>query len=133
MTPWFADSVFYFALLSESDEYHDIAVVHSRAERRMVTTQAILTEVADGLAGAHERDRVVKLVNALLASPAVTVVPASASLFERGMELYRSRPDKEWSLTDCMSFVIMHEHGLTEALTADHHFEQAGFAALLRA
>jgi predicted nucleic acid-binding protein len=44
---------------------------------------------------------------------------------------YESRPDKAWSLTDCISFVVMNQHGLTEALTGDHHFEQAGFTALL--
>jgi predicted nucleic acid-binding protein len=52
-------------------------------------------------------------------------------LFDAGLELYSRRPDKEWSLTDCISFVVMEEHGLTEALTTDHHFEQAGFTALL--
>lgn len=52
-------------------------------------------------------------------------------LFWRGFHLFESRPDKHWSLTDCTSFVIMEEHGMTEALTADHHFQQAGFTALL--
>jgi len=53
-------------------------------------------------------------------------------LFERGVGLFRQRPDKEWSLTDCISFVVMRDASLTEALTGDHHFEQAGFSALLR-
>jgi len=59
-------------------------------------------------------------------------LPASQELFERGLNLYRQRPDKDWSLTDCISFVVMREHGVTKALTADRHFEQAGFAILLR-
>jgi hypothetical protein len=58
-------------------------------------------------------------------------VPASEEVFERGLGLYRSRPDKEWSLTDCISFVVMQEQGIGEALTADRHFTQAGFVALL--
>ena len=60
------------------------------------------------------------------------VVPAETDLFRRGLDLYHNRPDKEWSLTDSISFVVMKDRGLTEALTGDHHFEQAGFVALLR-
>ncbi|MFO1096117.1 MAG: hypothetical protein U0992_22845 [Planctomycetaceae bacterium] len=59
------------------------------------------------------------------------VVPASTSLFTRAIELYRSRSDKDWGLTDCTSFVVMHDHGLTDALTSDEHFKQAGFRVLL--
>jgi len=60
------------------------------------------------------------------------VVPANVETFEKGVELYDARPDKEWSLTDCISFVVMSEEQITEALTSDHHFEQAGFTALLK-
>jgi predicted nucleic acid-binding protein len=66
------------------------------------------------------------------ADPYYVMVPASQELLDRGVTLYRQRPDKDWSLTDCISFVVMRERGITEALTADHHFEQAGFVALLR-
>jgi len=64
--------------------------------------------------------------------PEVTIVPASADLWQRGVTLFAGRPDKDWSLTDCISFVVMQERGLTAALTADRHFEHAGFVALLR-
>ena len=56
------------------------------------------------------------------------LVPASRELLQRGLALYHERPDKEWQLTDCVSFVVMRE----ESLTGDHHFEQAGFNALLK-
>ena len=59
------------------------------------------------------------------------IVPASQDVFEQGVELFENRLDKDWSLTDCISFIVMRERGLTEALTGDHHFEQAGFRALL--
>ena len=62
----------------------------------------------------------------------VTIVPPDDALFHRGVEFYAQRPDKDWSLTDCISFVVMEERGIREALTGDHHFEQAGFAALLK-
>jgi len=62
----------------------------------------------------------------------VNIIPASHDLFRRGLELYFKRVDKEWSLTDCISFTVMSDEGLAEALTGDHHFEQAGFTILLR-
>ena len=61
-----------------------------------------------------------------------TLVEPDPALWRRGLALYRTRPDKAWSLTDCISFIVMTDHGLTDALTGDHHFEQAGFRALLR-
>jgi predicted nucleic acid-binding protein len=60
------------------------------------------------------------------------IIPPTQQLFDAGFELYRKRPDKNWSLTDCISFTVMQERSITEALTGDHHFEQAGFAALLK-
>jgi len=60
------------------------------------------------------------------------VVGLDPHLYQRGINLYAQRPDKEWSLTDCISFVVMSDRGITEALTGDHHFEQAGFRALLK-
>lgn len=61
------------------------------------------------------------------------IVPATPADFESGVQLYEQRPDQEWSLTDCISFHVMRRENITEALTADHHFEQAGFAVLLKA
>ena len=78
------------------------------------------------------RDRYVPFVEHLLSDPDTVFVPASELLFRQGRQLFAARPDKAWSLTDCISFVVMTERGLTEALTGDHHFEQAGFRALLR-
>jgi uncharacterized protein len=68
----------------------------------------------------------------LLADENVEVVPLEMELYQEGVKLYASRSDKEWSLTDCISFVIMERLGLAEALTADHHFQQAGFVRLLK-
>jgi predicted nucleic acid-binding protein len=68
----------------------------------------------------------------LLADADVQVIPLDMQLHEEGIRLYASRADKEWSLTDCISFVVMQREAVTEALTGDHHFEQAGFVALLK-
>ncbi|MBI4581577.1 MAG: type II toxin-antitoxin system VapC family toxin [Planctomycetes bacterium] len=72
------------------------------------------------------------MIDDLSADSAVEIVPFSEELFRAGIELYRDRPDKSWSLTDCLSFVVMQRQVLVEALTRDHHFEQAGFTVLLK-
>jgi predicted nucleic acid-binding protein len=73
----------------------------------------------------------VALIDRLRSDPSLTIVPTSELLFGRGLQLYSARQDKEWSLTDCISFIVMEEYGIHDALTGDHHFEQAGFHAVL--
>jgi predicted nucleic acid-binding protein len=92
----------------------------------------VLTEVADALAVPGRREQFPPLLQFLRASPLVTIVPAEQSLFDRGVRLYEERADKSWSLTDCISFIIMQDHGLRDALTGDHHFERAGFNVLMK-
>ena len=129
----FADAFYYLALLAADDEAHDRAVDLTLALRaRMVTTTWVLTEVADGLAKTRNRKLFNKLIDRLRNDPTVIIVPPSLVLFDASAALYRRRADKEWSLTDCVSFVVMERKHITEALTGDHHFEQAGFVALLK-
>jgi uncharacterized protein len=133
MSTVFADTYYYLAFLSESDAAHDRAVQLSRElARKTVTTAWVLTEVADALAAPPLRFLFLALYERLRGNPNVTIVPANAAIFEQGVDLYARRPDKDWSLTDCISFVVMREHGLTDALTGDHHFEQAGFRILMK-
>ena len=77
------------------------------------------------------RRRFIDLVKAIESDPGTLVVPASEAFFQRAREFFGNRSDKSWSLTDCMSFVFMEDHNITEALTGDHYFAQAGFGALL--
>ena len=133
MNAVFADAYYYLALLSDSDAAHDRAVSLSRdLARRIVTTAWVLTEVADALAAPPLRFLFPAFYEHLCGNPHVTIVPPTVAVFERGIELYAHRSDKAWSLTDCISFVVMRERGLTDALTGDHHFEQAGFRILLK-
>lgn len=136
MSACFADTFFYLALLGRHDEAHVLAVSQAREmqqqSRRIVTTAWILTEVADALARSSRRALFGDFYHSLRASRHTTIVPASADLFDRGVRLYAERQDKHWSLTDCISFVVMREYNLTDALSGDRHFEQAGFQALLR-
>lgn len=133
MSRWFGDTFYFLALLNPRDERHRAAVEFSRdGSRQVVTTEWVLTELADGLAKFESR-RVFKLVHdGLVADPATRIIGSSDELWKQGRLLYESRPDKSWSLTDCISFVVMEREKMTEALTEDHHFEQAGFVALLK-
>ena len=129
----FVDTSFYLALINGDDEYHAAAVrIQQTQQALLLTTEYVLVELLDGLSRRSMRRRADQAVKAILADPIVSVIPASNEIFAAGQIIYGKRSDKEWGLTDCISFVVMHEHGLTEALTADHHFEQAGFKALLR-
>jgi predicted nucleic acid-binding protein len=132
MKQTFADTFFYLALVNPQDTAHKLAVSKAAAlSSPLITTQWVLTEVADALCSAANRHRFLALWELVTNDDRVEIVPASDELFERGVELYRQRADKNWSLTDCTSFVVMKARRLTDALTADHHFEQAGFKILL--
>jgi len=133
MSGCFADTYFFIALLFENDEAHaDAQTQIAHLPERLYTSAWILTEVGDALAVPGRRERFLPFLEFLRTSPLVTIVPAEQSLFDRGALLYDQRPDKSWSLTDCISFVIMQDHGLRDALTGDHHFEQAGFNVLMK-
>jgi uncharacterized protein len=133
MTPVFADSFYFFALLNEKDAAHNSAKTFSSKTDYPYTTIAwVLTEVADGCADVERRDLFLQLLDMLHESSDAKIIPVSEELFERGVELFRQRADKDWPLTDCISFVAMQDESITEALTGDKHFEQAGFRALLK-
>jgi uncharacterized protein len=118
--------------LNSKDESHSKAVEYIPLVKKLVTTEWVLTELADGLASSRQRGMFVQTREALLADENVQIVAFNMELYLEGIRLYAARPDKEWSLTDCISFVVMRREGLSDALTGDHHFEQAGFTALLR-
>jgi predicted nucleic acid-binding protein len=129
----FADTFYFLALLNRADQAHALAERARPGDDAVLVTAAwVLTEVADGLAGTTGRAVVRDLIEELENDPLVDVLPPTRDLWTRGIELYSKRPDKAWSLTDCISFLVMSDRDISDALTADHHFEQAGFRALLR-
>jgi predicted nucleic acid-binding protein len=133
MTPVFVDSSYYVALLLKTDQAHPRAVEMTRTlQSPIVTTAWVLTEVANTLSASHLRSGFLSLLDDLTNDADVLIIAPEPETFAQGIDLYRNRPDKNWSLTDCISFVVMKREGITEALTGDHHFEQAGFKALLR-
>jgi hypothetical protein len=120
-------------LVNTKDKDHDAALRHSQGSTlTLVTTSWVLAEFADALAASHSRVSAARFIRGFQSESFVEVVPPTRAEFERALQRYEQRPDKECSLTDCVSFLLMEDRGITEALTADHHFEQAGFRALMR-
>jgi uncharacterized protein len=129
----FADTSYYIALLGEYDQHHATAVAHAQAfYGEIISTDFVLLEVGNWLSRTADRLIFLRLLEMLEKDSQTTVIPATRELFNAGHSLFARRMDKDWSLTDCTSFAVMHEQRLSEALTADHHFEQAGFVVLLR-
>jgi predicted nucleic acid-binding protein len=133
VTGVFIDSHAFIAILNPSDTTRSRAVqAIASLGPRVVTTHWVLMEVADALSIPRYREEVAAFLRDLESDPGTEIIPPSHDWYRRGLALYAARPDKGWSLTDRVSFVVMTERGLTDALTGDHHFEQAGFLALLR-
>lgn len=129
----FADTYFFLALMFEDDEAHAQAeAIAGEIRGGIFTTAAVLTEVADAKAMPGRRDKFLPFLGQLRASPLFTIVPHDGVIFERAVALFDQRPDKAWSLTDCIKFIVMQDLGIADALTAGHHFEQAGFNILFK-
>lgn len=128
----FADTSFFIALLSPQDALHDSARQHAaQLSQRMVTSWYVLVETANFLRRPTNRLLFGQLLDRLYRSPEAEIAPHSQDVLNRGIDLYRDRNDKSWSLTDCTSFVVMQDYGITDAFTSDHHFRQAGLTPLL--
>jgi uncharacterized protein len=132
----FLDTGYAIALANRADQYHaaalSLATDLETAKTHIVTTRAVLLEIGNALGRLRYRMAGIQLLTALLSDPAVTIVSLTDDLFTRAFVLYQQRLDKEWGLIDCVSFVVMGDHRLREALTPDEHYEQAGFRALLK-
>ena len=132
----FLDAAYLIALAQPGDEHHakarEISVAMNAASTRIVTNRAVLLEVGNALSKIRFRPAAIRLVEVFANTPLVEIVEVTEELSRAGWDLFRRRPDKEWSWADCISFVVMRGRGIRQALTTDEHFEQAGFIALLR-
>jgi len=136
MTALFADTFYWIALADPTDSAHRLALTLTteRAASQIVTTDEVLTEYLTFFASApaSTRHEAAEVVEDLLTSSIVRVLPQSRTSFRAGLQLCRDRPDKGYSLVDCISMQTMRRERLTEVLTNDRHFEQEGFHALFR-
>ncbi|PYQ31761.1 MAG: nucleic acid-binding protein [Acidobacteria bacterium] len=135
MTRVFADAGYWIALLNPKDGLHAKALVASAelGKVRIVTSEMVLTEVLNAFAGKGEllRKAACDLFDRIRSNANAEIVPMTSIALRNAVDRYRSRADKTWGVTDCTSFLIMEQKGITEALSADREFQQAGFKALM--
>jgi uncharacterized protein len=131
----FLDTSYAISLAVVSDQLHPQALALAQQLRndktRLIVTRAVMLEIGNSLSKARYRNAAIALLNALEVDPLVEIVDLNLEDYQTAFALFQQRSDKEWGLVDCISFVIMKQRGLYEALTADGHFVQAGFRALL--
>ena len=133
MNSVFAHSFYFFSLVNSAEAGHARAVAFASSfSGNVITTRWVLTEVADGLSRPSNRELFLRMHQDILAHPRFRIIGMSDEMYERGLKLYGERLDKDWSLTDCVSFLVMQDLNIRECLTGDRHFEQAGFIALLK-
>lgn len=135
----FIDTAGWLALGNKTDHWHTQAVnlyqEFARNKIRRITTDAVLVEICNALCKPPFRILAVSLIDKICFTASlgiIEIILTTKQLFEQNFELYKNRLDKEWSLTDCIGFVVMDEHKVKEAFTTDRHFEQAGFITLLK-
>jgi uncharacterized protein len=130
--PIFIDTLFVVASISPRDQYHSQAVklAGELDGQPLLVTDAVLLEIGNALARSH-KVQAAEVIKHFLTSQEIEVVHLTPELFGKAFDLYQAYEDKTWGLTDCISFVVMREAGVTGALTFDRHFEQAGFQVLM--
>lgn len=134
---WFVDAGYWIAWINSRDDLHARARALAAGLRRpLVTTEGVLLEVGDAFASVRMRTAAAAFLESVRSNPNITIIPITDPITDelaaRALSHYAARVDQDWGLTDCASFVVMQERGITDALSADQHFVQAGFRALLR-
>ncbi len=132
---WFADTSFWIAVSQKTDQYHGRASAWSdylvKKDAFILTTEAVLWEWMNALANSTTRRPTAEGYRRCHQDTQIEVVPFAVDIIAAASRLYEARSDKDWSLTDCLSFLVMEQRGVPRALTTDHHFRQAGFEAAL--
>lgn len=129
----FVDTLFVVAQVNQRDQYHEKAsqLADQFEGYPLLVTDAVLLEIGNALAHNFKKEAVA-IIEHFLTSEEVKIVNLTPELFARAFAEYRKYQDKEWGLIDCVSFIVMRQEGVRQALTFDHHFEQAGFQVLMR-
>ena len=129
----FVDTLFIVALINKRDQYHQKALQLSEQYKNhpLITTDAVFLEFGNALSSNYKNEAA-KLIEQFLASDEIDVIRLTPELFDESLRLYKKHQDKSWGLVDCFSFVVMNQHKISQALTFDQHFIQAGFQALIK-
>ncbi len=129
----FVDTLFVVALINPRDIYHEKAsqIADLVEDHPLITTESVLLEIGNALAR-NFKQQAIEVIDDFLSSTEIEIVRLTPQIFDRAYSLYKQYTDKEWGLIDCISFVVMQDAGVSDALTFDQHFVQAGFQALMR-
>ena len=129
----FIDTQYVVALINQRDHHHDAAAKISinYVGAPLLTTDVVLVEIGNALARRFKA-KAIETIDYFDRAANIEVVRLTAGIFESAVALFRTHADKSWGMTDCISFVVMRQRGVQDALTYDRHFTQAGFNALLR-
>ncbi|OQA15269.1 MAG: hypothetical protein BWY64_02936 [bacterium ADurb.Bin363] len=132
----FLDTSYLIALINTNDRWHKVANYWQEEVIKnnilLITTEYILVELADGLSVLKFRYKAAQMVSLLKNIRYVNIIPASTILFDADLALFKNRLDKEWSLTDCISMIVVHDYSIKDILSSDRHFVQAGYQVLLK-
>jgi len=126
------DTAYVLALVNERDQYHDRAqeLADLFEGRNLLITDVVLLEIGNALARGFKK-QAIEIISYFIESEEVEIFRHSSQIFDKAFALYKKYDDKEWSLVDCISFIVMRERGIKQALTFDRHFDQAGFVAIM--
>ncbi len=132
----FIDAVGWIALVHRGDMLHQkvVQIYREIGRVRRVTTDAVLIESCNAFSKTTLRQLALALMEKVKESERLgilEIIHVNEELINQGWVLFKNRTDKEWSLTDCVSFIVMKNKGINNAITSDHHFEQAGFKKLV--
>ena len=132
MNKTFVDTFYVVALVNKRDEFHEKAneLVLEFDSRPLLTTDAVLLEIGNSLAR-NNKQKSIEVISQFISAEEIEIVRLDETLFNKAFDLYKNHADKSWGLVDCVSFVVMKEQNITDALTCDKHFAQAGFRALM--
>lgn len=129
----FIDTSYFLALVNSRDKYHQAAKkAAAQVAPPFITSDAVLFELGNALARPPHRRLAIQALRQIRTDATIKIVHMDAALLSQIVAFYQARADKAWGMTDCASFVIMQQLGIQKALTADSHFEQAGFTRLLQ-
>ena len=136
MSRVFLDSAYFIALAAKDDQHHSRALEEAdrleAGQTQLVTTRAVFLELGSALSKTRYRQKACEIFDLLENDESVLMVELEPELLSSALVLFCQGLDKEWSMADCISFLVMTKHGISDALTTHLHFEQAGFNALLR-
>jgi len=132
MSRTFIDTAFVVALINKNDQYHAKAMELSKKyeEKPLIMTDVVLLEIGNALSRKYKQEAI-QVITAFRSSDEVMIVELNLKLFERAFEIYEKYDDKNWGMVDCLSFIVMRDNEVTDSLTSDNHFKQAGFKVLM--